>query len=132
MIRALRTVLMASLLVSAASATTGCKKEGVFFQSINPASGRPSGGEEVRIRGHGFRALGGLEVRIGPKAAQNVGIADDETIVLTTPEAREADRGHPIDVYILTNEGRSIVLRGAFTYRRATEGGGANELQRRL
>lgn len=131
MIRALRTVLMASLLVSAAGAT-GCKKEGVFFQSLNPASGRPSGGEEIRIRGHGFRALGGLEVRLGPKAAQNVGIADDETIVLTTPEVREADRGHPIDVYILTNEGRSIVLRGGFTYRRATEGGGANELQRRL
>jgi len=131
MIRALRTVLMASLLVSAA-ASTGCKKDGVFFQSVNPASGRPSGGEEVRIRGHGFRALGGLEIRVGPKPAQNVGIADDETIVLTTPEAREADRGHPVDVYILTNEGRSIVLRGAFTYRRATEGGGANELQRRL
>lgn len=131
MVRALRAVLMASLLVSAAGAT-GCKKEGVFFQSINPASGRPSGGEEVRIRGHGFRALGGLEVRLGPKAAQNVGIQDDETIVLTTPESRESDRGHPIDVYILTNEGRSIVLRGAFTYRRATEGGGANDLQRRL
>jgi hypothetical protein len=131
MVRALRAVLMASLLVSAAGAT-GCKKEGVFFQSINPASGRPSGGEEVRIRGHGFRALGGLEVRLGPKPAQNVGIADDETIVLTTPESRESDRGHPIDVYILTNEGRSIVLRGAFTYRRATEGGGANHLQRRL
>jgi hypothetical protein len=131
MVRALRAVLMASLLVSAAGAT-GCKKEGVFFQSINPASGRPSGGEEVRIRGHGFRALGGLEVRLGPKPAQNVGIADDETIVLTTPESRESDRGHPIDVYILTNEGRSIVLRGAFTYRRATEGGGANDLQRRL
>lgn len=131
MVRALRAVLMASLLVSAAGAT-GCKKEGVFFQSINPGSGRPSGGEEVRIRGHGFRALGGLEVRLGPKPAQNVGIADDETIVLTTPESRESDRGHPIDVYILTNEGRSIVLRGAFTYRRATEGGGANDLQRRL
>lgn len=131
MVRAVRAVLMASLLATAAGAT-GCKKEGVFFQSINPGSGRASGGEEVRIRGHGFRALGGLDVRIGPKAAQNVGIADDETIVLTTPDAREADQGHPIDVFILTNEGRSIVLRGAFTYRRAEGAGGVNELQRRL
>ena len=131
MVRGLRAGLMASLLVTVAGAT-GCKKEGVYFQSINPASGRPSGGEEVRIRGHGFRALGGLEVRVGAKAAQNVGIADDETIVLTTPESREADRGHPVDVYILTNEGRSIVLRGGFTYRRAAESGGANDLQRRL
>jgi len=131
MVRALRTALMASLLVAATGAT-GCKKEGVFFQSINPTAGRPSGGEEVRIRGHGFRALGGLDVRIGPKAAQNVGIADDETIVLTTPDAREADQGRPLDVYILTNEGRSIVLRGAFTYRRAAGGEGTNQLQRRL
>ncbi len=129
MFRSVGTALIASLVLSLAP---GCKREGVFFQSMNPTSGRASGGEEVRIRGHGFRTLGGLDIRIGPKAAQNVGIADDETIVLTTPDAREADQGHPLDVYILTNEGRSIILRGAFTYRRNAEGGAANELQRRL
>jgi hypothetical protein len=119
-----------SLLAVAASG--GCKKEGVFFRDLAPASGKASGGEEVRILGSGFRALGSLDIRIGPKPATNVGIADDETIVLTTPEAREADQGRPIDIFILTNEGRSYVLRGAFTYRRGQTDSPGSDLQRRL
>ncbi len=116
----------------AATASTGCKKEGVFYRDMAPRSGRASGGEEVRLLGSGFRSLGALEVRVGPKPATNVGIADDETIVFTTPEAREADQGRPLDVYILTSQGRSYVLRGAFTYRRGQTDTPAGELQRRL
>lgn len=121
------------MVIASSLAGGGCKKEGVFFRDLAPNSGRPSGGEEVRILGTGFRSMGNLEIRVGPKPATNVGIADDETIVLTTPEAREADQGHPVDISILTSQGRSYVLRGAFTYRRNpaadTQGG---ELQRRL
>ncbi|MEZ4407095.1 MAG: IPT/TIG domain-containing protein [Polyangiales bacterium] len=123
-----------ALLLAGAFMSAGCKKSGLFFQSVNPPAGRPGGGEEVRIRGSGFRALGGLQIRIGPKEARNVGIADDETIVLTTPECRDADQGHPLDIHILTHEGRSVILRGAFTYRRNPgESNSPNsELQRRL
>ena len=62
----------------------------------------------------------------------DVSAPDDETIVFTTPESREADQGHPIDIYILTNEGRSYVLRGAFSYRRGATDTPGSELQRRL
>ncbi len=121
-----------AFVIAASVSGAGCKKDGVFFRDLAPRSGRASGGEEVRILGSGFRALGGLEVRVGPKPATNVGIADDETIVLTTPEAREADQGHPLDIFILTNQGRSYVLRGAFTYRRGQADTPGGELQRRL
>lgn len=126
-----RHAVMACVVVMA-GAGMGCKREGVFFRDMAPRTGRPSGGEEVRILGSGFRALGSLEIRVGPKPATNVGIADDETIVFTTPESREADQGRPLDVYILTAEGRSYILRGAFTYRRAPTDTPGSELQRRL
>jgi hypothetical protein len=128
----LRHAAVAFVLVAAATTGAGCKKEGVFYRDLAPRSGRASGGEEVRLLGSGFRALGSLEIRVGPKPATNVGIADDETIVLTTPEAREADLGHPLDIYILTNTGHSYVLRGAFTYRRGQADTPGGELQRRL
>lgn len=123
-----------ALLIAGAFTSAGCKKNGLFFQSVNPPAGRSSGGEEVRIRGSGFRSLGGLQIRVGPKEARNVGIADDETIVLTTPECREADQGHPLDIHILTHEGRSVILRGAFTYRTnpANSNTPNSDLQRRL
>ncbi len=124
-------VMAAVVAVSAGSA--GCNKGGTFYESLNPSAGRPSGGEEVRLRGGGFRALGNLEVRIGGKAATNVGIADDNTVVFTTPEAREGDIGHPLSIYLLTSEGRSVVLRNAFTYRRnPNDSTGGSDLQRRL
>lgn len=126
-----RRTLLAALL---ALGVAGCPKQGVFFQSMNPVSGKPGGGEEVRIRGSGFRALGNLDIRIGGKPATNIGITDDETIVLTTPESREADQGHPLDVYLMTADGKSYVFRGAFTYRRSGNDPNAPnaDLQRRL
>ena len=120
--------------IFAAMTLLGCSGNSVFFESMNPASGRVSGGQEVRIRGSGFRALGNIEIRIGGKPATNVGVADDETVVLTTPEAREADVGHPLDVYLLTAEGRSFVLRRAFSYRHGPNDVTTpnSDLQRRL
>ena len=125
-------LLVASALVTSLAASSGCKKEGVFFYSLAPASGRASGGQEVRIRGSGFRSLGNLEVRIGPKVASNVGIADDETIVLTTPDCRETDQGKKLDIFILTSDGKSYVLRESFTYQRGPGDTPGSELQRRL
>ena len=95
----------------------GCKPKNLTFASLNPASGRLGGGEEVRIRGTAMRTLMNPQVRIGGHEATNVGVADDETLVLTTPEGREADLNRNIDVSILTADGKSIVLRGAWQYR---------------
>ncbi len=127
--------LVAPLVVGALclGSAAGCKQEGVHFLSVNPATGRPSGGEEVRVRGSGFRNLGSLEVRLGGRVAQNVGVVDDETLQFTTPECREADHGQKVDLFILTNEGRSYRIREAFTCRRPEQPGTPNnDLQRRL
>ena len=123
-------------LIALASAAVGCKPHNLFFESVNPASGRLSGGQEVRIRGGNFQQLGSLEVRIGGKPATNVGIVGDDTIVLTTPEGREIEAAHPVDINLLTSDGKSIVLRGAFSYTAgpaAPGAGGPNDdLRRRL
>lgn len=125
-------------LVMAAAASAGCKSNKLTFESVNPPTGRLSGAEEVRIRGSGFSSLANtnIEVRIGGRPATNVGIQGDDTLVLTTPEGREADVGHPIDINLLTADGRSIVLRNAFQYRPGPATGGSGgpneELRRRL
>jgi hypothetical protein len=117
------------------SVAAGCGSKGTAFESVNPGSGRLGGGEEVRIRGAGFEKLGNLEVRIGGRPATNVGIVGDDTIVLTTPEGRETDAAHPLDVSILTADGKSIILHHAFTYNAGASqrtGGPNDDLRRRL
>jgi hypothetical protein len=56
--------------------------------------------------------------------------------VLTTPEGSESAANHPVDISILTSDGRSIVLRQAWTYQPGAAqpgAGGPNEdLRRRL
>ena len=65
-------------------ASAGCKNNKLTFESVNPPSGRMGGNEEVRIRGTGFGQLGNLQdVRFGGRAATNVGVQGDDTIVLT-------------------------------------------------
>jgi hypothetical protein len=130
-----KTVLAAILFASAAAGS--CKgSQALVFESVNPASGRLGGGEEVRIRGSGFEKLGNLEVRLGGRPATNVGVQGDDTIVLTTPEGREADADHPVDVSLLTSEGKSIILRRVFTYQAGASphgaGGPHEDLRRRL
>jgi hypothetical protein len=116
-------------------ATAGCGSHSLAFESVNPAEGRLGGGEEVRIRGAGFEHLANIDVRIGGRMATNVGVVGDDTIVLTSPEGRDDDANHPTDISILTSDGKSIVLRHAFTYRPGASRGpaGPNEdLRRRL
>lgn len=125
-----------AVVLAVAAFATGCKNKGLTFESVNPPSGRLGGGEEVRIRGSGFAKLGNLEVRIGGRPATNVGIESDNTIVLTTPEGRESDLNRALDISILTSEGRSVILRNAFTYHPGPSRQGASgpneELRRRL
>ena len=130
----LRSVASAAV-IALALVASGCKSGKMRFNAVNPSTGRMGGGEEVRITGGGFEKLGNLEVRIGGRPAQNVGVLGDETIVLTTPEGREADANRPLDISILTSDGKSIVLRGAFTYRPGQGQGPAGpneELRRRM
>lgn len=126
-------VFVAVLIVCGVS---GCKNNGLTFQTVNPQSGRLSGGQEVRIVGTGFNRLGTIEVRIGGRPAANVGVMGDEAIVLTTPDGQESTANHPVDISILTSDGRSIVLHEAWTYQpgaAAPGTGGPNEdLRRRL
>lgn len=131
------TSLVLSLLAGLALSATGCKDKKLTFESVNPSSGRMGGNEEVRIRGSGFSALGNLQdVRIGGKPATNVGVQGDDTIVLSSPEGREEDAEHPVDITMLTSDGRAIVLKQVFTFHAAAGAGGAagpnEDLRRRL
>jgi hypothetical protein len=128
--------VLASALATTLLAAAGCKSNKLTFESVTPPTGRLGGNEEIRIRGTGFSQLGNLQdVRFGGRAATNVGVQGDDTIVLTSPEGREEDANHPVDVVLLSSDGKSVVLRQAFTYRPAANGGpaGPNEdLRRRL
>jgi len=117
---------------------SACKRRPTLtFQSVAPASGRLSGGQEVRILGSGFESLGSLEVRVGGRPATNVGAMGDDVIVLQSPEGVESTANHPQDITILTADGRSIVLRNAWTYQPGAGSAGGTEgpnedLRRRL
>ena len=113
-----------------------CTYPTVGHQTTATAANRMGGNEEVRIRGTGFGQLGNLQdVRFGGRAATNVGVQGDDTIVLTSPEGRDEDANRAIDITLLSSDGRSVVIKSAFTYRPAAAGGpsGPNEdLRRRL
>jgi hypothetical protein len=130
-------LVVLSLVGSVAFGAAGCKEKKLAFESVNPPSGRMGGNEEVRIRGSGFSSLGNLQdVRIGGKPATNVGVQGDDTIVLSSPEGREEDAEHPVDITMLTSDGRAIVLKNVFTFHAAAGAGGNNgpneDLRRRL
>ncbi|MDP3278808.1 MAG: IPT/TIG domain-containing protein [Deltaproteobacteria bacterium] len=134
---ATRIVSVVLLSLSLFSMGAGCKNKALTFESINPPSGRLGGGEELRIRGTGFGQLGNLQdVRIGGRAATNVGVQGDDTIVLTTPEGLESQANTPLDVTLLSSDGKSILLRSAFTFVPGGAGAGATgpnaDLRRRL
>ncbi len=129
--------ILLTVVASLALSSAGCKDKKLSFESVNPSSGRMGGNEEVRIRGSGFALLGNLQdVRIGGKPATNVGVQGDDTIVLSSPEGRDEDADHAVDITMLTSDGRAIVIKNAFTFHAAAGAGGASgpneDLRRRL
>jgi hypothetical protein len=67
---------------------TEASASGMLVESINPVSGKVSGGEEVLILGKNFPE--DVEVLFGNQLATSVKRSDEGSIVATTPEATQA------------------------------------------
>lgn len=80
---------------------------------VEPARGRGSGGEPLRIVGEGFLDHGAPVVYVGPQAAKAVVVESDRLITVVTPEA---DAPGLVDVAIHFADGEIMTFAGAFTY----------------
>jgi hypothetical protein len=80
---------------------------------IDPALGGVRGDEEVRIEGEGFRTDIGYSVHFGPAPAASVIVDGDDSLVVTTPAV---DGPRTVDVRIMSDDGRSFVLKRGFRY----------------
>lgn len=78
---------------------------------VDPKTGSMEGGEEVTLRGDGFRD--GVVVRFGGRAATDVRVKDGSTLVAKTPPA---DEPGSVDVEVLDPGGQKGSLPDGFTY----------------
>jgi hypothetical protein len=90
----------------------GCEKE-FGAESVLPTTGILTGGETVTISGGGFRRDIGMTVYFGSLKAENVMVRSAETIVVTTPPAKNEGK---VDIRIITDDGRELLLKQSFHY----------------
>jgi hypothetical protein len=90
---------------------TGCES-GTKIKSVEPNFGNVAGNDDVVIVGTGFKH--GMQVHFGKREAKNVVTEGPTRILVKTPPGVEGK----IDVTITRDDGRTIVLRDGFTYRR--------------
>ncbi len=82
----------------------------VVVTGVTPNAGPVAGGTGVTITGSGF--LAGATVTVGGAAATGVNVANDSTIVATTP----AGTAGPVSVVVTNPGGASSVLEDGFVY----------------
>lgn len=80
---------------------------------MEPAQGRTSGGDLVRIEGEGFVERGPPVVYFGAKAAKAVVVESSTLITVLSPQA---DATGVVDVEIRFADGTTEQRPGAFTY----------------
>ncbi len=93
----------------------GCQDKGIRITSVMPNYGRSAGGEEVYINGNGFTP--GLTVQFGQRNATGLVIESSQKLRVTTPQGPEG----PVDVVIVLDDGKTVVLSKGFRYEKTTE-----------
>lgn len=84
-----------------------------------PPHGTFAGGEEILIKGNGFRpGHGGVTVKFGKKDATNIVVESDKVIKVTSPTG---DKNSKVDIMVIFDDGRTYLLRNGFTYLDATD-----------
>jgi hypothetical protein len=83
---------------------------GVQVTSIQPDNGTVAGGEDVFIKGSGFKA--GVQVRFCKAEAKNLVILADNQIKLSSPANQKGN----CDVTLTFDDGRSYKVANAFRY----------------
>jgi len=107
-----RRILRVMCVVLSVAVVGGCEKE-FGADSVLPVSGILTGGEAVTIGGGGFRRDVGMTVYFGTMKADNVMVRSAEAIVVTTPPSKREGK---VDVRIVTDDGRELLLKQAFQY----------------
>lgn len=111
------TLLGLSLLVASGLA---CKNQNVLsVDKVEPNEGITAGGDQVTIHGGGFEpGKTQVEIRFGRQRADQVTIASNSTITVTTPPG---DRG-PVDVTLMFDNGAPFKIAEGFRYVPSTGG----------
>ena len=121
----MRRLLRVIWLVTLAAAVFGCSKE-YGVESISPATGALTGGDSVTINGGGFRQDVGISVFFGAVRAENVVVRSAEAISVVIPPAKDEGK---VDIRIVTDDGKELLLKQAFTYVNKTSGNETKEVQ---
>ena len=105
---------MRTLLLSlSVFAFTACSDE-LKVTEVEPAHGTAAGGEEITIKGNGFKpGKGGVSVRFGKHDAGSVVVESDAKIRVQTPGG---DPGTTVNVLVVFDDGKAFELKNAFQY----------------
>ncbi len=87
----------------------GCSS-GVKVTSVTPENGTVAGGEDILIKGQGFKA--GVQVKFCRAEAKNVILLGDNQIKATSP----ANSKGSCDVTLTFDDGRAYKVANAFNY----------------
>jgi len=87
----------------------GCNT-GVKVTQISPENGTVAGGEDVVIKGQGFKA--GVQVKFCRAEAKSVILLGDNQIKATSP----ANQKGPCDITLTFDDGRAFKVANAFNY----------------
>jgi hypothetical protein len=83
---------------------------GVKVTSVSPENGTVAGGEDILIKGQGFKA--GVNVKFCRAEAKNVVLLGDNQIKATSPANSKGD----CDVTLTFDDGRAFKVANAFHY----------------
>ena len=103
-------MFMASLAFLAAVAA--CSQE-LSVSGISPAVGAVGGGDPVEIIGTGFDPNMGVTVYFGNMKVDNVAVKGPDRLMVGIPSQTSPQ---VVDVRVMTDDGRELVLRKAFRY----------------
>lgn len=94
----------------------GCES-GTRITSVEPAFGNVAGNDDVVIHGGGFKP--GLVVQFGKSQVKGIVIDADNRIRVKTPAGVEGK----VDVIVVRDDGKTLVLSNGFTYMRDAPSG---------
>ena len=105
-------------LLFSAMLAVGCSTE-TRISEMDPPQGTFAGGEEVMVKGNGFRpGHGGVVVKFGKRDATNIAVESEHSIKVTSPPG---ERNTEVDITVIFDDGRAYQLPKGFRYLEPTD-----------
>lgn len=82
---------------------------------LEPPQGTWAGGEEIVIKGNGFKP--GVSVKFGKRDATNIAVSDKQ-IRVTSPAG---EKNTTVDITLIFDDGRAFLLKNGFRYLEAAD-----------